>query len=44
MKNIFLVNLAFDKSNYRYFSGTLLEKAKKALAENKKIILYINRR
>lgn len=44
MKNIFLVNLSFDKSDYRYFSGTLIEKIEKSLNENKKNILYINRR
>lgn len=42
---MFLVNLSQDKSNINpYLSNTLLDKIKESLDENKKIILYINKR
>lgn len=44
MKNIYLVNLNIDKSKFAYISNTLINFIKKALDNNKKTILYINKR
>lgn len=44
MKNIYTINLNLDKSRIPYFSSTLLEKIEENIKENKKIILYLNRR
>lgn len=42
---MFLVNLSQDKSNkYPYLSNTLLKKIEESLNQNKKIILYLNKR
>lgn len=44
MKNIYLVNLNSDISDFRFFSNTLLRKIDENLKLWKKIILYLNRR
>ena len=42
---MFLVNLSQDKSKLNpYISNTLLKKIEESLKENKKIILYLNKR
>lgn len=44
MKNLYVVDLNFDKSKFPYFSNTLINSIKIALDNNKKTILYINKR
>jgi primosomal protein N' (replication factor Y) len=44
MKNFYVVDLNFDKSKFPYFSNTLINSIKKAINNNKKTILYINKR
>gem|GEM_PF-6278275 len=45
MKNTFLVNLNIDYSREsKYLSTTLLDKIEENLKNNKKIILYLNKR
>jgi primosomal protein N' len=42
---MFLVNLSQDKSKINpYLSNTLLEKIEESLSNNKKTILYLNKR
>lgn len=45
MKNIYTVDLSVDKSKYnQYLSNTLLSHIETSLRENKKTILYLNKR
>ena len=45
MKHIFTVDLSVDKSKYNsYISNTLITNIQNALNNNKKTILYINKR
>ncbi|MDF1682840.1 MAG: hypothetical protein P1U46_03905 [Patescibacteria group bacterium] len=44
-KNMLLVNLNQDRSKIsKYLSNTLLKNIEKSIKENKKVILYLNKR
>jgi len=44
MKDIFITNLNYNTNYQKYLSPLLIEKIDKVLGENKKVILYLNRR